>query len=181
MKTKGKIVNLDLDYETHRPKLTIQLESQELVGYDEIKDLDLLDITLEKHKEKRSNDANAYCWMLCQEIANKLGSTKEEIYQEAIRGKGPFEILPLKNEAVDKFITSWSKNGLGWIAEVFSVSKLEGYTNVIIYYGSSTFNTKQMSYLLDYLVQEAKELGIKTLDDLEFERMLEQYEKNYTN
>lgn len=178
MKTRGKIVGLDLGYISHRPKLTIQLDNQELVGYDEIKDLEKLDITLEKHKEKRSKDANSYCWVLCQEIANKLGSTKEEIYQEAIHSKGPFEIVPIKNEAVDKFITSWSEHGMGWIAEVFGDSKIDGYKNVIIYYGSSTFDKKQMSYLLDYLVQEAKELGIKTLDEIEFERMIEQYERN---
>ncbi len=176
MKARGKIVNLDLDYISHKPKLTIQLSNQELIGYDEIKNLDDLDITLEKHKEKRSKDANAYCWKLCQEIANKIGSTKEEVYREAIHGKGPFEIVPIKEVAVDKFISSWGKNGLGWIAEIFGDSKLEGFKNIIIYYGSSTFDKKQMSYLLDYLVQEAKELGIKTLDDLEFERMMQAYE-----
>lgn len=175
MKLRGKIVNLDLDYITHRPKLTLQLSSQYLTEYDEIKDLDDLDITIEKHKEKRSKDANAYCWKLCQEIADKLGSTKEEVYREAIHGKGPFEIVPIKEVAVDKFINSWSKNGLGWIAEVFGNSKLEGFTNVIIYYGSSTFDKKQMSYFLDYLVQEAKKLGIKTLDDIEYENMMRAY------
>lgn len=175
MKTRGKIVNLDLDYITHKPKLTIQLSNQELIGYDEIKDLDNLDITIEKHKEKRSKDANAYCWKLCQEIADKLGSTKEEVYREAIHGKGPFEIIPIKEEATEKFINAWSKNGLGWVAEIFSDSKLEGYKNIIAYYGSSTFDKKQMSYFLDYIVQEAKSLGIKTLDDIEFENMMKAY------
>jgi len=175
MKIRGKIVDLELDYVTRKPKLTIQLDNQMLVRYDEIKDLEDLDITIEKHKEKRSINANAYCWKLCQEIANKIGSTKEEIYREAIHGKGPFEIVPIKKIAVEKFISSWNKNGLGWIAEVFGDSKLEGFTNVIIYYGSSTFDKKQMSYLLDYLVQEAKNLGIQTLDDLEFENMMKAY------
>lgn len=175
MEARGKIVNLDLDFVSHKLKLTIQLDNQMLVGYDEIKDLEDLDITIEKHKEKRSKDANAYCWKLCQEIANKLGSTKEEVYQEAIHSKGPFEIVPVKDKAVDKFISAWSKNGLGWIAEVFSDSKLEGFTNVITYYGSSSFDTKEMSYLLDYLVQEAKNLGIQTLADLELENMIKAY------
>lgn len=175
MKTRGKIVNLDLDYISHKPKLTIQLSSQELIGYDEIKDLEELDITIEKHKEKRSKDANAYCWKLCQEIANKLDSTKEEVYREAIKDKGPFDIVPIKNIAVEKYISRWSNNGLGWIAEIFGESKLEGYTNVITYYGSSTFDKKEMSYFLDYIVHEAKELGIKTLDDIEFENMMRAY------
>lgn len=175
MKARGKIVNLDLDFETHRPKLTLQLSSQYLTDYDEIKNLEDLDITIEKHKEKRSKDANAYCWKLLQEIADKIGSTKEKVYREVIREKGPFEIMPIKEEAVNKFISAWQRTGLGWIAEEFGESKLEGYKNVIAYYGSSTFDKKQMSYFLDYIVQEAKELGIKTLDDIEFERMMKVY------
>lgn len=176
METRGKIFSIDFDYITHRPKLTLQLNSQWLVGFDEIKDLDDLDITIEKHREKRSKDANSYCWKLIQEIADRLGSTKEEIYREAIRDKGSFEIIPIKDKAVDKFINAWKKNGVGWIAEVFSDSKLEGFTNVIVYYGSSTYDKKQMSYFLDYIVQEAKSLGIKTMDEIEVEKMMTNYE-----
>lgn len=175
MKTRGKIVNLDLDYISHKPKLTIQLSSQYLTDYDEVKDLDDLDITIEKHREKKTKDANSYLWKLCQEIANKLESTKEEVYREAIHDKGPFEIVPIKDEAVEHFIWAWSKQGLGWIAEVFGKSKLDGYTNVIAYYGSSTFDKKQMSYVVGYVDQEAKRMGIKTLSDLEFERMMKAY------
>lgn len=179
MKARGKIVNLDLDYITHRPKLTIQLNNQYLIGFDEVKDLEDLDITIEKHRKKRSNDANAYCWKLLQEIADRIGSTKEDVYREAIRAKGQFEVIPIRNEAVDKFVKAWSKNGLGWVCELSGrKSKLEGYTNVFAYYGSSTFDTKQMSYFLDYVVQEAKTLGIKTLDDLEFEKMMKEYDKS---
>lgn len=179
MKTRGKIVNLDLDFISHKPKLTIQLSNQELIGYDEIKDLDDLDITLEKHKVIRGKDANSYLWVLCQGIADKLGSTKEEIYRTMIRDKGPYSIVPVKNEAVDQFIYAWRHHGLGWVAEVFCESKHEGYTNIIAYYGSSTFDTKQMSIFLEYVDQEAKKLGVPTLSDLEYKRMMEMYEMNY--
>ena len=146
MKARGKIVNLDLD------------------------------ITIEKHKEKRGNDANSYCWKLCQEIANKIGSTKEEVYRIAIHAKAPFTIVPIKDIAVEKYINRWSENGLGWIAEVHEKSKLEGYTNVITYYGSSTLDKKEMTYFLNYIESEAKALGIETLDDLEYRKMMEAYE-----
>ncbi len=175
MKARGKIVNLDLDYITHKPKLTLQLKSQYLTDYDSIKDLEDLDITIEKHREHKTKDANAYLWKLCQEIADKLDSTKEEVYREAIRDKGPFEIVPIKDSAVEHFIYAWSKQGLGWCAEIFGKSKLEGYTNVIAYYGSSTFDKKQMSYVVGYVDQEAKKMGIKTLSDLEFEHMIKTY------
>jgi hypothetical protein len=47
----------------------------------------------------------------------------------------------------------------------------------ILYYrykvmrGSHTYNTKEMSVLIDGVVQEAKELGIETLPDKEIERL----------
>ena len=41
-------------------------------------------------------------------------------------------------------------------------SKIEGCTNVVLYFGSSTYDSKQMSDLIDRLISEAKELGIET-------------------
>lgn len=116
MKTRGKIVNLDLDYITHKPKLTIQLDSMNFVTsgeYDKLKELDDLDINVEKHKEIRGKDANSYLWVLCQGIADKLGSTKEEVYREMIHDKGPFSIVPVKDEIVDQYIYAWQHHGLG--------------------------------------------------------------------
>lgn len=120
---------------------------------------------IKEHKttKKRSLNANGYLWVLCQKIAEVLGSTKEEIYRNAIRDKGTFEILPIKNEAVETFKRAWEEHGLGWVCEVQRDSKLEGYTNVIAYYGSSTYDTKQMACFIDYIVEEAKRLSIETM------------------
>lgn len=118
---------------------------------------------LKEYKRKRSLDANSYCWVLCKKIADALRITKEEVYRKAINEVGKFEILPIKDEAVNTFKIAWSSKGIGWICEVFNKSKLDGYTNVIAYYGSSIYNTKEMSILIDNIVQEAKHLGIETL------------------
>ena len=125
---------------------------------------------LKEYKEKRSLDANAYCWVLLQKISDKLGSSKEEIYRRIIKQKGTFEILPIKNEAIDTFTNAWQEHGIGWITETMK-SKLDGYTNVIAYYGSSTYDTKQMAYFIDYIVEEAKELGIETMTPNELESL----------
>lgn len=124
-----------------------------------------LDIIAKVHREKRSNDANSYMWVLCNKIAEKIGDgmTKEEVYRDAIRHVGVFEMLPLKKEAVARFIESWEHNGTGWVCDNTGRSKLEGYENVIAYYGSSTYNTKEMSRLIDYVVGIAKEQGVETL------------------
>ena len=125
---------------------------------------------IKEHKKKRSLDANAYCWVLLQKIADKLNSSKEEIYRRIIKEKGTFEILPIKDEAINTFINAWQEHGIGWICET-TKSKLDGYTNVIAYYGSSTYDTKQMAYFIDYIVEEAKELDIETMTPNELESL----------
>lgn len=54
------------------------------------------------------------------------------------------------------------KNGIGWQCEIISKSKIEGYTNLRAYYGSSTYNSVQMSKLIDSIVEDCKMQGIPT-------------------
>ena len=117
---------------------------------------------LSEYKEKRSLDSNAYAWVLIGKIANKLHISKEEVYKKNIKEMGKYEILPIKNEAVETFINAWSIKGVGWMCEILSESKIENYTNVIAYYGSSIYDTKEMSIFIDGIVQEAKQLDIET-------------------
>ncbi len=138
----------------------------------------LLDVEIKQHRKKRSLDANGYCWILADEIAKKIGNTKEFVYREAIKQVGDFEILPIKNEVVDKWIRNWESKGLGWQSEVLDKSKLEGYTNTINYFGSSTYDTKQMSVLLEEIVFQAKELGIETITPREKEELIRKWEAN---
>ena len=134
-----------------------------------------LDIIAKVHREKRSNDANAYLWVLCNKIAGVMGEgmTKEEVYQDAVRHAGVFEIVPIKKEAVERFTESWKHNGTGWVCESTGKSKLEGYENVITYYGSSTYDTKEMSRLIDYVVFIAKEIGVETLPPAQIKALKE--------
>lgn len=180
MEFKGKIIDINLDYLTHKPKLTLQLIGQENIfteEFNKLQDEELLDIIIEKHKKKRSNDANAYCWVLCQKIAEVVNSTKILVYRKAISEAGQFEILPLKDTAVDTFIKAWEHKGLGWVCQTIGQSKFRGFTNVIAYYGSSVYDTRSMSKLINWLVDEARGLGIQTLEDIEIERLIEEWQK----
>lgn len=40
-----------------------------------------------------------------------------------------------------------------------------------VFKGSGEYNTKEMSILIEGIVSDAKELGIKTLDEIEIERL----------
>lgn len=130
---------------------------------------------LKEYREKRSKDANAYMWTLISNLQEKLNIPKEEIYRDAIRNIGVYEVIPVKNEATERFIKAWRHNGIGWICET-TKSKLEGFTNVIAYYGSSTYNTKEMARLIDLIVQECKQIGIETKPKEEIKSMLESWD-----
>lgn len=121
---------------------------------------DELDIEIQKHREKRSKDANALMWSVCRELGEVLKIPQEEVYRKAIKDVGEYEPLPIKNEAVETFCKNWASKGIGWFAERVGDSKIPGYTLVFAFYGSSTYDTKQMSRLLDYLVDDAKQCGI---------------------
>lgn len=126
---------------------------------------------ISEQKKKRSLDANAYMWVLLSKIQEKLKIPKEEIYKDLIQNIGSYEVVPIKNEAVEKFRQAWSKNGLGWITDT-TKSKLDGYTNIIAYYGSSTYNTNEMSRLIDLVIQECRQLEIETKSKTELESLL---------
>jgi len=131
----------------------------------------LCDAELKTHRERRSLEANAYLWKLLQEIAGVVGTTtKEEVYRNAIYDAGKFDFVLLKAEAVKTFIHSWDARGLGWIAERTD-RKVDDYQQIICYYGSSVYNTKDMSTLLDFVVNEAKELDIDTRTPDEIAKM----------
>lgn len=134
MQTTGIITNLDIDYETRKPKISLVLDTNEIDVVEQLKNVDKLNIELKKWYKKRSLDANAYMWTIAEKIAQRLGITKIEVYRDAIKEVGQCEILPIKDEAVDTFINAWKHNGQGWLCEVIGKSKLKGYTNITAYY-----------------------------------------------
>ena len=75
---------------------------------------------------------------------------------------------------VQKLCGGWNKNGIGWQTEVMD-SKIDGCKNVVLYYGSSTFDTKQMSRLIDNIVQDCKAVGIKTLTPQQLDALKEDW------
>ena len=132
-------------------------------------------VELKRHFNKRSLDANAYCFVIISKIAEKIGISTEEIYRKAVREiGGNSTIVCVKNEAVESLCSGWQLNGLGWQTDTIP-SKLPGCTNVILYYGSSTYDTKTMGRLIDYVVQDAKALGIETMTPRELSALIERW------
>ena len=115
-----------------------------------------------EYRKKRSLDANAYFWVLCDKLAEATGVPKEDIYRNAIRDIGGVsDTVCVTDKAAPKLMQIWSGRGLGWFCESFP-SKLPGCTNVTLYSGSSTFDARQMSRLIDNIVQDCAAVGIET-------------------
>lgn len=151
---------------------TIEQVIQYLFKQDKTKQYEVKEV-----KRRRSLDSNAYAWVLIGKLQDKLHIPKEDIYKSLIKEIGSYEVIPVKNEAVERFRQAWSKNGLGWIAET-TKSKLEGFTNIIAYYGSSSYNTSEMSRLINLIVQECKQQDIETMTPNELKSLLESWDKH---
>lgn len=131
------------------------------------------DYELKRTPKKRSLDANAYAWVLIGKLSEALRIDATEIYRNACKEiGGAAETVCMVNEAVSQLVKGWEHNGLGWTAETVS-SKLPGCTNVILHYGSSVYDTRQMSALIDHLVQDCQAVGIETRPAEEIASLLE--------
>ena len=139
--------------------------------FDELADKEV-SVEIKQAKKHRSLDANAYCWVLIDKIAEKTGLRKTDVYRHAIKEIGGVsDTICVMDKAVDRLREGWEKNGIGWQTDVLP-SKVSGCTNVVLYYGSSVYDTKQMSELISSLIQEAEAQGISTITDEESERLL---------
>ena len=133
----------------------------------------LHDITIKEHRNKRSDDANAYAWTLIGQLADAMRLPPNDIYRQAIMNiGGNYEILPIKDEAVSKFKDVWQARGIGWMVIDMGKSKHEGYRNLRVYYGSSAYDTRQMSQLIDVLIQDCLALGIETKTQEELDSIM---------
>ena len=129
----------------------------------------IYDVEIKQHREKRSLNANSYCWKLCTEIASVLNSDKDSIYVLMLKRYGVSDLIPISNEVpVEDYFKYYDVE-----------SKTDKYTWYKVYKGSSQYDTKEMSVLLNGIVSECKELDIPTKEDLEIQRIIEEWEKNY--
>lgn len=142
---------------------------------DSLKDDKEYILTVKEHKEKRSLSANNYFWVMCDKLAEKLHKSKTEIYRSYVKEiGGNNDVVCCINRAVPALCEAWANKGLGWLAECED-SKLDGCTNVRLYYGSSTYDKAQMSRLIELAKQDCIEQDIPTWDEDELQRLCDEW------
>lgn len=127
-------------------------------------------------KKKRSKDQNSYFWELLQQLCYEMNLDVIQEYKKRVKELGIFKQWEIDTINVPTFEKLWSDRGIAWFTE--KVEEIGNKTIINAYYGSSSYNSKQMSRLLDNLVQDCKEVGIQTLDMLEIERSINDKTRN---
>jgi len=166
-----------LEIKTEKPEISLTLDGKVNLTFTTqksvLKDLETiksneLSLTIKEWRAKRSLTQNAYMWCLINHLAEKLGDTAENIYKTFIRDYGVREYIAIQDKAVDDFIIRWNKKGLGWFTEFLRKSKVENTSTLVVYYGSSSYDSKEMSRVVDAVIQECEENEIPTLTRDEF-------------
>lgn len=154
----GKIQNLAIDFKSGKPVLTLLINEKSDAGkcFDELRDVEKIAVKIDKYREKRSLNANAYAWLLIGKIADDRRLNKDDVYMQMLKRYGQSKVI-----SVESYI---SLAGFVKYYEEFGESNLNGkdFKHYRVFKGSSEFDTREMSIFIDGIVSEAQELGINT-------------------
>ena len=147
---------------------------KQLINYLLEQDSDRL-FDLSEHKQKRSLNANALLWHCLGEIANALNTDKWEVYLQMLKRYGKYTYICVKPNVVDSVKKQWRE------CEVLGDIEINGQKAIqmLCYFGSSTYDSKEFSILLNGVISEMEEMGLATPESEEIERIMEQWAKNY--
>lgn len=124
------------------------------------------EVTIKEYKSKRSLEQNSYMWLLIGEIDKKLngGRPKEpiDVYIQCLKkANAKYDFIYIMHEAVNEFKKKF--RAMEYIGEVeVNGIMLENWK---VFYGSSTMNTKEMSNLIDCVLDYAYEVGIEDIEN----------------
>lgn len=137
---------------------------QELMNYLFQQDKEKL-FEIKEYKHKRTLSQNAYAWKLINELGNRIGIAKDDLYFQMLKDYGQSIIVSLLDEVnPEHYFKYYELIGRG-------KTNNKGFSHYRVYKGSSEFNTLEMKYFLDGIIQECENVGIPTLTSDEIERM----------
>lgn len=173
----GEIADLSLDFKTRKTKITllVEVDPNQIEKFQNEK----LNIEIKKYRAKRSLNANNYFWKLLQELCEEIEIDTIEEYRKRVKELGIFRTFKIMTEQVKTFKKVWEEQGTAWFCEVADTEYIGNQEFKIInaYYGSSSFNSKQMSRLIENLVQDCNEVGIETKSKEEINSLLKEWGK----
>lgn len=173
MKFTGKLLQPIIDYATGRLTLLFTPDQDFRQAYEELKGCDKLSLEIKPYKRRRSLDANALLWLCIGRIADATRTDKMQVYRDLIKSYGQYTYIVVKKNAVNKMQKYWRV-----CEEVGEVSVGDEIgVQLLCYYGSSTYDTKEFSILLDGTIQEMENIGLQRPSSKEMRMALEKWEK----
>ena len=166
MEFKGRLIDIARDWKTGRFRVTFEADEDISKQVETVMDK-LLTVTTKIFRNKRSRDANSYSWVLMQKIAEDQHTDKWSVYLEMLGRYGVFTHVIVRPGVVDRVMSEWrTVKNLGEVT-------VSGQTGIQLqcYFGSSTYDTKEMSVFIEGIVSECHEMGIETATPDELERM----------
>lgn len=172
MEVKARIAKSEINLFKKTMHVTFELEDVMDISSLEGKDLRL---TAKIWRNKRSLDANGLLWVCLDKIASALNTDKWEVYLLMLKRYGKFTYILVKPSAVEYTKSIWRES------EVVGEVDVNGQKSVqmLCYFGSSTYDSKEFSRLLDGVISEMKEIGLETPAEEEMDRMLAEWGKKH--
>lgn len=190
MKTRltGTLKEVSRDFKTNKLNITFQIEEQPTNDINFWATCEKLSIIVDKFRKKRSLDANGYYWQLTTKLAEANHVSKScqhnmnlRRYGQAVYmdGKLMCITIPDTDEAENESLEAETYH-IKPTSKIYQGSDDVTYRIYILLKGSSDFDTREMSVLIDGVASECKEVGIDTLPPAEIERMLSLWKSGKT-
>lgn len=175
MECRGKITAIAQDFKTDRILVSLSLEYGSIQKLQELKEIEELEVSLKRYRERRSRNANAYFHLLVGKLADKLRMSKIRCKNIMIGRYGQLEFIndqPATIETQIPVSDMLEQESLHCMPCDQRIDEDGTCIHVYqIYRKSHTYNTEEMSILIDGVVQEAREQGIETATPDEIERL----------
>ena len=170
MRFKGKLLTIHKDFLSSNYIVSFEMEEGSLEQADKIIDKELI-VNAEPFKDLRSGEANRLLWDCIGKIAKFQGRDKWEVYLEELKKYGQYTYACIKPEAVEAFKESWRE------CEEIGELEINGRKAVqlLCYFGSSTYTTKEFAQLLDGVIDDLTNCGLDRPLSKEMKRALEQW------
>ncbi len=176
MESKAELKAVTRDWITKKFQLTFEVESDVENALDSITGKTLR-LTAIQWREKRSLDSNAYMWLLTSKIAQALGSDRDTEHKRQMLQFGVIDSI--EDSAI--VITLHKKVDIDLLDgywKFYKESRDGCFKSYMRIKPTHEYDSKEMSYFLERVIEEAKELGIETATPEELERMAQLYEQN---
>lgn len=124
---------------------------------------------IKEKKRRRSLNANAYAWTLIGKLADALRISKDQCYLLMLKRYGQSEMVSVVSEI--------DVRGYFKYYEPVGETELQGknFTHYRVFKGSSEYDTREMTILVDGIVSECHEVGIETMTPSDLAKLKEMW------